>query len=169
MFCPDCGCDMVMSVEPIAEEYRGERITVCGIEHYVCPECGEYAISAGESKRLAHEVVCEYARTQGLLTPDQIAAIRKKTGLNQNDFQKMIGVNGVTVSRWETGKAQQSKMADNFLRVVDKFGCVIPELMQRAGVGSYAKALGESVCVYRRVEDKRIPKVTFAGDEATAP
>ena len=78
----------------------------------------------------------------------------------------MIGVNGVTVSRWETGKAQQSKMADNFLRVIDKFGCVTPELMQRAEVGSYAKALGESVCVYRQVEDKRIPKVTFAGDEA---
>ena len=127
---------MVMSDNPIAEEYRGETITVCGIEHYVCPECGEYAIGAVESKKLAHGIVCEYAKTQGLLTPDQIAAIRKKTGLNQSDFQKMIGVNGVTVSRWETGKAQQSKMADNFLRVIDKFGCVTSELMQRAELSS---------------------------------
>ena len=165
MFCLECGCDMVLSNDPITEVYRGESIVVEGIEHYVCPKCGEYAVSAESSKKLSHEIVCEYAKTQGLLTPDQIAAVRQKTGLSQSDFQKMIGVTGVTVSRWETGKAQQSKLADNFLRVIDKFGCVAPELMQRAEVGRYAKTLDESVCVFRQFEDKRIPKVTFAGDE----
>ena len=139
MFCPDCGCDMIMSTEPITEEYKGERIAVSGIEHHLCPGCGEYAIEAKGAKILAHEIVCEYAKMKGLLTPDQVASVRKKTGLNQSDFQKMIGVTGVTVSRWETGKSQQSKLADNFLRIIDKFEFVVPELMQRAEVGRYAK------------------------------
>lgn len=143
MFCPDCGCDMALSTEPITEEYRGEKIAVDGIEHYVCPECGEYAVGADESKRLARELVRKYAEARGLLTPEQVAAVRRKTGLSQGDFQEILGVSGVTVSRWETGKAQQSKMADNFLRIIDKFGCVAPELMQRAEVGRYARPLGE--------------------------
>ena len=166
MFCLECGCDMLTSIEPITEDYRGEKLTVYGIEHYVCPQCGEYAVEAKSAKELAHKLVCAYAEMQGLLTPDQIAAIRHKTELNQGDFQKMLGVSGVTVSRWETGKAQQSKMADNFLRVIDQFPCAARELMQRAEVGHFAKPLGESTCVYRQHEDKRIPKVIFAGDKA---
>lgn len=139
MFCPDCGCDMHLSVAPIKEEFKGETFAIDGIEHHVCPECGEYAVGAKESKKLAHRIACAYAESQGLLTPDEIAAVRQKTGLSQVDFQKMLGVNGVTVSRWETGKAQQSRMADNFLRVIDKFDTVVPELMQRAGVGQYSQ------------------------------
>lgn len=166
MFCLECGCDMVESSDSITEEYRGEKLTVYNIEHYVCPQCGEYAVGAKNAKELAHELVNAYAEAQGLLTPDQVAAIRQKTELSQGDFQKMLGVSGVTVSRWETGRAQQSKLADNLLRAIDLFPCVAHELMQRAEVGQYAKPLGESTCVYRQYEDKRIPKVTFAGDEA---
>lgn len=138
MICPDCACDMVISTEAIVEEYKGEKISVDGIEHYICPECGEYAIGAKASKKLTRELTSEYARRQGLLTPDQIIAIRKKLKLNQGDFQKMLGVSGVTVSRWETGVAQQSKSADLLMREADLHACVALDLMKRAKVGASA-------------------------------
>ncbi len=64
MFCLECGCDMVESIDLITEEYRGERLTVYDIEHCVCPQCGEYAVGAKAAKELARELVNAYEEMQ---------------------------------------------------------------------------------------------------------
>ena len=42
MRCMECGKEMQFTTAPMTEIYRGEKITVKGIEHYVC-ECGNEA------------------------------------------------------------------------------------------------------------------------------
>lgn len=155
---------MVLSSDPIMEVYRGESIVVEGIEHYACPKCGEYSVSAAESKKLSRELVNKYAERQGLFTPDQIVALRKKYSLNQSDFQKALGVTGVTTSRWETGKSQQTKPVDNLMRMMDKYPCVAFDLMQRAEVGEYGRVIESSSCVFRKTGSAPQPKLTFTGD-----
>lgn len=137
MFCLDCGCDLIESSEPIIEEYKGERFSIDGIAHLLCPQCGEYVLDSAGSKALSSALVSKYAELQGLLTPEEIAKIRGDLKLTQEDFQRAIGVTGVTVSRWETGKAQQSKVADNLLRGIRDYPCFAQNLMERAEVGSY--------------------------------
>lgn len=163
MFCLECGCDMAPSTDPITEVYRGESIVAEGIEHYVCPKCGEYSISAEGSKKLSRALVNAFAERQGLLTPDQIVALRKKCNLNQADFQKALGVTGVTASRWETGRTQQTKPVDNLMRMMDKHPCVALDLMQRAEVGEYGRVIENSTCVFRNMERTPQPKLTFTG------
>ena len=164
MFCLECGCDMVLSTDPITEVYRGESIVVEGIEHFACPNCGEYSVSAEESKKLSRALANVFAERQGLLAPDQIVALRKKYNLNQSDFQKVLGVTGVTTSRWETGRTQQTKPVDNLMRMMDKHPCVAFDLMQRAEVGEYGRVIESSTCVFRNTERTPQPKLTFTGD-----
>lgn len=42
---------------------------------------------------------------------DTIKQIREALGLTQEDFAREIGATGITVSRWERGKARPSRMA----------------------------------------------------------
>ena len=46
MRCVECGVKMILSTSPIHEWYRGVPVVVEGVEHYSCPICGEYVLSA---------------------------------------------------------------------------------------------------------------------------
>ncbi len=45
------------------------------------------------------------------MNKDTIKQIRETLGLTQEDFAREIGATGITVSRWERGKAKPSRMA----------------------------------------------------------
>lgn len=46
MRCAECGGAMERTLDPIVEEFRGEEVTLRGIEHHVCRECGEIVLDA---------------------------------------------------------------------------------------------------------------------------
>ena len=118
MFCCECGHEMRLSSEPITEQFRGESITVDGIERYVCDECGNDVMSAAMATKLSMALSREYAARKGLLSPEEIKRIREGLGLTQEDFEKMVGVSSPTACRWERGTSPQSRTADLLLRAV---------------------------------------------------
>ena len=46
MRCIECCAEMIESKDSIIENYRGEEVTVEGVEHRICPECGEVQFDA---------------------------------------------------------------------------------------------------------------------------
>lgn len=52
------------------------------------------------------------------MTPDQFCALRKRTKLTQGQFALAVGVNRVTVWRWETGKVEPSPLMVEHVRRV---------------------------------------------------
>ena len=48
MLCEECGSEMVESIGPITETYRGEQVTVTGVNHLECPRCGNASFNAIE-------------------------------------------------------------------------------------------------------------------------
>jgi putative zinc finger/helix-turn-helix YgiT family protein len=56
-----------------------------------------------------------------LLTPDQVRAVRRKLGLTQPAFERLLGVGANTVVRWERGTVPQGSAADSLLRLLDEF------------------------------------------------
>lgn len=116
MICVECGAEMRKCSDPIETDYRDERIVVRGIEHHRCDSCGEIVFDADEGKRFDAEVIRQYAVLHDLLTPEEIRAIRKGYGLNQREFERVLGVSAPSVSRWETGRVQQSKPVDLLMR-----------------------------------------------------
>ncbi len=60
----------------------------------------------------------EYRKKHGLLTSDDIVAIRAKYGLSQIDLAKLLGWGEATISRYES-KAIQDDAYDNMLRIIN--------------------------------------------------
>ena len=73
MRCMECGKEMQFTTAPMTEIYRGEKITVKGIEHYVC-ECGNDEMTATEATKLAHALASQYAKAHELLSPKKHVA-----------------------------------------------------------------------------------------------
>lgn len=60
----------------------------------------------------------ETYRQLGLLTPAEIRAGREKLGLNQQELQRLLGLGGNSLSRWESGRIYQSRSMDTLLRLI---------------------------------------------------
>ncbi len=138
MLCAECGSEMRRCTDPIKETFRGEEIMVTGIEHYLCDSCGEILFGSNEGKDFDAEILRQYALRENLLTPQEIKTIRKRNGLNQQDFEKVLGVSSPSISRWETGRVLQSKPLDLLMRAYDKEPMLLKERMKEKGI--YSKA-----------------------------
>lgn len=135
MFCPECGYkELIETDKPMTEEFKGEQITVEGITRFECPQCGEYVIFADQGIKLSEILYEEYRKRLNLLFPSEIKAIRKKYGWTQVEFEKILGVTSPTVSRWESNRVIQTKVADNLMRALMQNEGLAEELAQRAGV-----------------------------------
>lgn len=117
MRCMDCGKEMRFTSEPLTETYRGEKITVNGIERYVC-ECGNDEMTASEATKLAHLLAKEYSRRHDMLQPGDIKALRNELNMTQREFESLLGVSKPTASRWENGASQQSETADRLMKLL---------------------------------------------------
>jgi len=78
-----------------------------------CDACGEEILSPELSVRIE----AERYRAEGLLSPPQVQAIRKRTGLSQVEMARLLGVGAKSYARWEAGLSVQNKSMDNLIRV----------------------------------------------------
>lgn len=131
MRCMECGKEMQFTTAPMTEIYRGEKITVKGIEHYVC-ECGNDEMTATEATKLALALASQYAKAHELLSPSDIKDLRSDLGLTQHEFESLLGVSKPTASRWENGASQQSITANNLMKLIRD----VPEVRTYLGLSS---------------------------------
>jgi HTH-type transcriptional regulator/antitoxin MqsA len=59
-----------------------------------------------------------FRRRYGLLSGDEIRAIREHLGLNQADLAQLLRLGANTVSRWESGRYVQTAAMDILLRLI---------------------------------------------------
>ena len=117
--CPVCGeGDLV--ARRITEKFEhgpdDDRVTVEArdVPVEVCNGCGE-SCSGPESARVRHEAVC---KAHGLLSPNEIKAIREQRDMSQSQFANLTGISEPSLSRWERGRLLQSKALDRYLRLL---------------------------------------------------
>lgn len=118
MICLECGAEMRETSEPIEEVVRGVPTHVNGIHHYKCDACGNDAMDVKEATLLSKLQLAQVSRAKGLLSPDEIRALRRRFGLTQAQFEEMLGVSTPTASRWETGAMLPSKTADLLMKTM---------------------------------------------------
>lgn len=67
-----------------------------------------------------------------MLTPDEIKVLRQQLGMSQGTLASLLGVHGVTVSKWECGRSAPNKAHDERI-------CVFAQAEQRVpGIGKSA-------------------------------
>lgn len=121
MSCPLCG-----KTHEIEERKRITTITLKGEEvtyeerFYFCANASadenEFETGAMTNKNLLNARNA-YRVKMGLLTSDEIVAIRESYGLSQVDLAKLLGWGEATISRYES-KAIQDKAYDTMLRLI---------------------------------------------------
>jgi HTH-type transcriptional regulator/antitoxin MqsA len=135
--CAECGGSVVVSGDDVFFEVRGESVRVPGIEHGLCEQCADEYFSLEATERLQREAIRLSKHARGLLSPEEIRAIRHALALSQVAFEDLLGVGPKTVVRWEKGTVYQSATADRLMRLTR----AMPEVARALASGElYAAA-----------------------------
>ena len=89
---------------------------------HTCSNCGD-SYTGPDAEVAYHEAVCRHL---GILTPDEIRAMRKGYGLTRAEFAHLTGFGNATLGRWERGEVTQNRSADRYLRLL-----LDPRVMRR--------------------------------------
>ena len=116
--CPTCGTMMRRTQEAVTSSVNGEAIRVSNVSHLRCPKCGEGLFSLQEAEALRLGAFDIYRRTHGLLSADEIRAIREQYALTQAELARLLRLGGNTISRWEAGRNVQTAAMDVLLRLI---------------------------------------------------
>ncbi|HEX9092560.1 MAG TPA: type II TA system antitoxin MqsA family protein [Coriobacteriia bacterium] len=128
--CDVCGERAVrLSSDPLPMEYREGTFAVEGFEYEHCEACGESFIDAVDIDRLQRAGVKSARAGLGRLSSTQIREMRLALGITQAVLEGQLGVSAGTVGRWERGEELQTRIADNFLRVLGAHPELVAETM----------------------------------------
>lgn len=119
-------CPLCDKVHDIEERVRVTKTIIKDEEvdykenYYFCSNCdedeNEFVPGAMENENLLNARNA-YRKKHGLLTSDEIVAIRDSYGLSQVDLARLLGWGEATISRYES-KAIQDDAYDNMLRII---------------------------------------------------
>jgi len=116
--CPTCGTLMKETRGRLSLPVNGEEISVPAAAHLKCPKCGEIVLRFQDATRLHEDAIAVYRKKHGLLSADQIRAIRERFELTQADLARLLRLGANTVSRWESGRNVQTAAMDILLRLI---------------------------------------------------
>lgn len=117
--CAVCNSEKVKKIrKEFSATYNQSPISIPDAEMYECGACGERFFDPEQAKAVSLAVKRQARVGAGLLTPEEIVAIRQKLGLSQNELERLFGLGSKVVTRWETGRVVQSKAADVALRLL---------------------------------------------------
>lgn len=104
LFCENCGELVKYEVITKKESYniRGDEITI-DADIPVCKNCGAELFDIYLEDNNLRKAYSLYAKMHGLVTPEEIKKIRKKYGLNQELFARILGISRPTLARYENG------------------------------------------------------------------
>lgn len=97
---------------------NGEEIGVPNAAHLSCRKCGEVVLRFGDARRLGEDAIAIYRKRHGLLSADDIRAIRERFNLTQGELARLLRLGANTISRWESGRNVQTAAMDVLLRLI---------------------------------------------------
>ena len=116
--CPTCGTPMAAKRGRLRMPVNGEQILVASATHLACGKCGEIVLSFDEASRLAEDAIALYRKKHGLLSADEIRALRVRHRFTQAQLARLLRLGPNTVSRWESGRNAQTGAMDVLLRLI---------------------------------------------------
>lgn len=130
--CPECGGKMTFKTKTEELEYKGYT-TKLRTKGWWCVSCGEGILDA-DALKLSERAFLELkAEVDGLLSPAEVAAIRKRLRLSQRRAGDLLGGGPRAFQKYESGQVMVSAAMSNLLRLLDNDPRRIEELAARAG------------------------------------
>ncbi len=147
MACPTCGATDNLTVHTEQGQVRAPDGTLLPYEtaYTACERCGEEFLTRAQTRADSRAASTVLRRHIGLLTPEEIKAIRSRFRVSQEVFERVLGLGRKTVVRWETGRVNQGRAADLLLRAVRERPELFYEFAEREGVSLEQPALPQGV------------------------
>ncbi len=115
--CANCGAsELQFLTEAETFNYKGQALTV-DVDYSVCTHCGAEAILPEQIKRNDCRVRDAWRKADGLLSGEEISALRKKLRLTQQEAAKVFGGGVNAFSKYERGEVIQSEGMDKLMRL----------------------------------------------------
>lgn len=112
-------------------EYNGQR-TELDLLFSECDACGAEQTTPGQTKRNKRAMVAFKKEVDGLLTGEQVRALRTRLELTQAQAAKVFGGGAVAFSKYESDDVTQSEAMDKLLRIADGIPSAFAWLAARA-------------------------------------
>lgn len=128
--CSKCGSDAVR-IESYSDtvDFRGFQLDVENLFRTACTSCGMNFESTLQTEQNSTTIRQAYSlerdrvrKRDGLLSGDEILAIRKSFSLNQREAALLFGGGSNAFNKYETGEVLQSTAMDRLLRISSCFG-----------------------------------------------
>ncbi|MFM7331781.1 MAG: type II toxin-antitoxin system MqsA family antitoxin, partial [Brachymonas sp.] len=134
--CPLCGEGHVSThSEMVENEYKGQK-AMLPLMFKQCDACGSDFAGAAESKLNRRSLMAWRKQIDGLLTGEEITALRKQYKLTQEQAARLFGGGPVAFSKYENDDVSQSEAMDTLLRLVrrshESFWALVDEKNMRA-------------------------------------
>lgn len=117
VYCIDCGREVLAIISEREETYaiKGDGPFSILAQVPVCPNCGTELFDEEIETKNQKKLYEQYRRKHGLLSPEEIKAIRRQYGLSQKSFSLLLGFEETAIHRYESGSVQD-KVHDTVIR-----------------------------------------------------
>ena len=115
MICLSCDSANIRDIRVKCEGKIKDELLDVIANKMVCDDCGESFLNEEQMSSFRRILADAYRQKHGLLTSSEIKAYRKKLGLNQIDFARLIGAGDSSIKRWESNRVQD-KVYDMIIR-----------------------------------------------------
>ena len=116
--CPLCGEGHVtVHSEMVENEYKGQKVML-PLVFKQCDACGSDFAGAAEAKLNKRVLMAYRKQADGLLTGEEITALRKQYKMTQGQAARLFGGGPVAFSKYENDDVAQSEAMDTLLRLV---------------------------------------------------
>lgn len=130
MTCPNCNTTALVKVRSdMPYTYKGEQTILREVTGEWCPTCEKALLDIDESNRIS-QVMTEFNRQVNakLFSPQEIAAVRERLRLTQQEAANLFGGGINAFSRYENGKTKPPVALVKLLRLLDKYPDLLGEL-----------------------------------------
>jgi len=115
--CPVCGGPLVTQIRKVPFTYKGKTIELDQGALF-CQACHEGFLTPTESRLNDPALKAFRNEVDGLLTPDQVKAVRKSLHLTQAEASRIFGGGPTAFSKYERGEITHSRALDIILRLL---------------------------------------------------
>lgn len=132
--CAICGEGHITAqVRTVETEYKGTKAWL-PMHYQLCDTCTSDYAGMAESKLNKRIVMAFRKQVDGLLTGDEITALRKQYKLTQAQAAKLFGGGPVAFSKYENDDVAQSEAMDTLLRLVRRSSVAFRALVEEKGL-----------------------------------
>jgi len=118
MYCPQCKVEMNEKIGDYQYRQCGlDNVMLINVPMYECPTCKLEAPRIPNISDVHRRIAEQLIGKESVLDAKEIRFLRKELGLKEVELADYLGVDKVTVSRWETGASKMDASYDRLFRL----------------------------------------------------